>query len=166
MSCQPYENAEDIAVVVPEQGLDFDMLAQHVEAERLDVLQTVIHLLVAARRVDALSPIALIEQTALKDGLPVQREIVHPAPLRARKAAQSEVALYAVLARRDDDAVQLGCIRGPWLAGGGIHAHLLARGALRLPQQRFAVVDRIGDDAAVRLAGDRKRSALVIGAKF
>ena len=61
-------------MVVPAKGLDFDVLAQHVEALSFGQFDVIDKCLVAGRGHEAVGPVALIQQAVQKVGLVVQTE--------------------------------------------------------------------------------------------
>ena len=62
----PDEHAEAVAVIVPAHGLDFDVLAEHVEAHVLHELNIEHHRVVARRSVESVREVSLIEHAVLE----------------------------------------------------------------------------------------------------
>ena len=63
----PDEDAQTVAIVVVEHGLDFGVLAEHVEAELFHGGELVKKRLCRGRGINALLPISLIEKSVLKN---------------------------------------------------------------------------------------------------
>ena len=118
----PNEHAENIAPVVPTGGLYFEVLAKHVEAHLLRLLDLPFHGLVRRRRQPALRPERLIEQPNLVAKLVVQQEARHATNLSRFNLAHTEVAFHPV----DDLTVfrKLKC-------------QVVKKGALRAPKLRI-----------------------------
>ena len=62
----PDEHAEAVAVIVPAHGLNFDVLAEHVEAHVLHELNIEHHRVVARRSVESVREVSLIEHAVLE----------------------------------------------------------------------------------------------------
>ena len=62
----PDEHAEAVAVIIPAQGLNFDVLAEHVEAHVLHELDIENHGVVARRSVESVREVPLIEHAVLE----------------------------------------------------------------------------------------------------
>ena len=62
----PDEHAEAVAVIVPAQRLDFDVLAEHVEAQVLHELNVKNHRVVARRGVEPVREVALVKNAVLE----------------------------------------------------------------------------------------------------
>ena len=116
----PDDEAQLIAVVIPALRLDLGVLAQKVEAQLFYGLQFPYHCPIAGRGVQALGPVALIQQAVEQDGLAIQAEahdpvgIRHTAPLAQGKVAVDGVALlFLSLRGAHDQVVQKRRIRAP-----------------------------------------------------
>ena len=93
----PHQHAQPVAVIVPARGFCLDVLAQHVEAERLGALDVRAQRLVGGGGVQAVRPIALIEQPALKIRLAVEQKTGRAGGvLFYLEGAQAEIAGDAV----------------------------------------------------------------------
>ena len=67
----PDEHAEPVAVIVPAQGLNLDVFAQHVKAHVLRRLDIEDECLIGRGGVHSVGPVALVEQTVVEIGLAV-----------------------------------------------------------------------------------------------
>ena len=117
----PDDEAQLIAVVIPPLRLDLRVFAQQIEAQFLDGLQFMHHRRVGRRGIQALRPVALVEQTVQQEGPVVQAEAQHTlcigrtAPLPQGEIAVHRVeALFLPLGRTDGQVVEEGAVRAPW----------------------------------------------------
>ena len=93
----PDHKAQPVAVVIPALRLDFCVLAQQVEAQRFHLAQLPLHRRIGRRGIQALRPVALIQQAVEQDGLSVQAEAQHALRIRlTAPLAQGKVAVHGV----------------------------------------------------------------------
>ena len=125
----PHDDPQPVAVIVPPQRLDLDVLAQHVEAHVPGGLNVPDHGLVRRRGVQAVGPVALVQQARLEAGLAVQGQ--HPAApvLHNGEFPHTEVAFHPVAGgQRHLQIVQIRVLRAPGaevLRRNGAHAQSL-----------------------------------------
>ena len=101
-------------MVVPAHGFDLDVFSQQVKAHGLGSLDIVDERFVAGGGIQAVGPVALIQQAALKIRFAVEEQALHAAPVRAHlHLAHAEVALHPVLAQSDGQIVEIGVLRTP-----------------------------------------------------
>ena len=108
-------------MVIPALRLDLGVLAQQVEAQRFHLAELPLHGCVRGRRIQALRPVALIQQTVEQDGLVVQAEAQHPVGVRCTAPlAQGKVTVHRVepgflpLVGAHRQVVKEGRVRAPW----------------------------------------------------
>ena len=107
-------------MVVPAFRLDFGVLAQQVEAQLPHGVQFVLHGGVGGRGVEAVGPIALVQQAVEQDGPAVQEKppdalcILFAFPLAEGKIAVDGVeALFFALGRADGQIIEEGAVGAP-----------------------------------------------------
>ena len=107
-------------MVVPALRLDFGVLAQQVEAQLPHGVQFVLHGRVGGRGVEAVGPIALVQQAVEQDGPAVQEKtpdafcILFAFPLAEGEIAVDGVeALFFALGRSDGQIIEEGAVGAP-----------------------------------------------------
>ena len=117
----PDDQAQTVAVVIPALRLDLGVLAQQVEAQRFHLAELPLHGCVRGRGIQALRPVALIQQAVEQDGLVVQAEAQHPVGVRCTAPlAQGKVTVHRVelgflpLVGAHRQVVKEGRVRAPW----------------------------------------------------
>ena len=112
----PDEHTEPVAMVVPAQRLDLDMLAQHIEAHRLGGADIVDKRLIRRCGIESVRPVALIKQTVLEVWLVIQEQPRHSVfVLCDGYLAHRKVAEHLVLPAAYAEAVELWVLRAPRL---------------------------------------------------
>ena len=128
----PHQHTQPVAMVIPARRLYLDMLADHVEAAVLHLLNVVYHGAVGRGREHALGIIALIEQAALEDIFPVELDPLEAARVRAKlDFPHGEITAHAVFAALYPHLVKKGRIGRPELDAGQLY-HVVARAAVKL----------------------------------
>ena len=110
----PHEHAEPVAVVVPAQRLDLDVLAQHREAEIPGGADVMGQRLVRRCGAEPVGPVALVEQPRVQVGLAVEQQ--PGPPLRVRPdpdRAHPDIAGHPVRAEEHLHVVQERVLRRP-----------------------------------------------------
>lgn len=110
----PDEHALLVAVIVPAQRLDFDVLPYHVEAHGLHQLDIVFQRGVGGRREHPVRPVALVEHAGVEVGLVVEGEPAIAVPVRDDgELPHTEIGAHDVVADLDREVVQLGVFGRP-----------------------------------------------------
>ena len=110
----PDDHAKAVTVIVPAHRLNFDVLAQHVEAQVLHGLDVPDHGLVAGRGIEAVGPVALVKKAMLEIGLIVQSQHLAALVLHDGELAHAEIALHMVAAENIDlQRIEEGILRTP-----------------------------------------------------
>ena len=109
----PHQHPQPVAVVIPPQRLDLDVLAQHVEAQLLHGADVTDHGLVRWRGVQSVGPVPLIQQPRLEIRLVVQGQHLPPLMLHEGEFPHAEIAGDTVLSQRDVHVVQKRVLRRP-----------------------------------------------------
>ena len=122
----PNDHPQPVAVIVPPQRLDLDVLAQHIEAHVPGGLNVPDHGLIRRRGVQPIGPVALVQQPRLEAGPVVQGQ--HPAApvFHNGELPHAEIALYPVAGGQSHlQIVQIRILRAPGaevLRRNGAHA--------------------------------------------
>lgn len=112
----PHQNAFLVAVVVPAQRLDFDVLAQHIEAHGFDHFHVPFECGVGRRRKHAVRPITLVEKSRVEVWLVVEPHTLEALAVRhPTEFAHAEVGFDYVVAHFERYVVKFGVFGGPKL---------------------------------------------------
>ena len=103
----PDQQTEPVGPVEPALRLDLDVLAHHVEAEVLVLLQVVPESGVGGGRVDAVRPVALVQRARLEDELAVQHRAQHTVDAGEADGAHAGVAADGVDRRAGGQQLRL-----------------------------------------------------------
>ena len=110
----PDQHAQPVAVVIPAQRLQLDVLAQHIEAHPLHRLDVVDHGLIGGRCEHAVRPVALIQHAGMEVRRVVELQARHALTVHAHgELAHGKIAFHAVLPRKDRQIIQIGIFRRP-----------------------------------------------------
>ena len=148
----PDDQPQTVAVVVPAVGLDFDVLADHVEAGFSDLRKIEDHCFVRRRRVNAVRPVSLIQHALLKNHFMIETQPrayapgpVFERPLLHGKTTQRRIRPHAVLPRTNIKIIQIRILAAPEssLPRRNLHGNPAVRAAGR---KEFAGGDRLGAD--------------------
>ena len=120
----PDYHAESVAVIVPAQGLDLDMLSEHIKAEALHLGDIKYHRFVVGWSQTAVAPIALIEQAALEIGLVIEHKarqtllILADAELSHAEIALDGIDSFAVFLHGEYKVIESRALGAPELRIG------------------------------------------------
>ena len=112
----PHQHTLFVAVVVPPERLDLDVLADHVEPQRFDEFDVVFERGVGGGGEHAVRPIALVEHAGVEIGLVVEREALETLAVRHHgELAHPEIGTHDIVAHLDGEVVEFGIFGGPQL---------------------------------------------------
>ena len=124
----PDHKAQPVAVVVPALRLDLGVLAQQIESQRFHLAQLPLHRRIGRRGIQALRPVALVQQAVEQDGLSVQAEAQHAPRIRlTAPLAQGKVAVHGV-------ELLLPSLRGA-------HGQVIQKRGIRAPRKEMFLRD-------------------------
>ncbi len=110
----PDDHAQPVTVIIPAQGLQLDVLTQHIKAHFLCQPDIPDKGLVAGGGHQAVGPVALIQKAMKKIGSVIQTEPGDPFFVGLYgEGAQCKVALYGVLVCCQSKGVQVRLLRRP-----------------------------------------------------
>ena len=93
----PYQHAHRVTMVIPPGGFHLDMLAQHIEAQRLCLFNVPAQRFIAGRGVQPVRPVSLIQKPFLEVRPAIEQKIRCAVLIRLHsEGAQAEVAFYPV----------------------------------------------------------------------
>ena len=112
------DHPQPVAVVIELLRLDFDVLAQGVEAQGFHRQDVFFIGLRAGGGVQAVAPVALVQKAAKKIGLAVQAQAGDAADFPDGDRPQGEVGAHPVFAAGQRKIVKIGVLRGPRMGFG------------------------------------------------
>ena len=142
------DHAQLVALVVEFVGLNLDVLAEHIEAQRLHGENIVGKTLGAGRRQQTVGPVTLVQQTVEEVRFAVETQALILAHLLDLQTADGEIALHPVLRRGHGEVVEIGVLRGPEtgiLRGDG-HGTILHFEVTQTRHSRHSVHGRLDGD--------------------
>ena len=110
----PYQHSQPVAVIVPALRLYFDMLSEHIEAKILHGPDVINKCFVAGGGVQAVGPVALIQDAGLHIGAVIQENTAQAVAAGLDIAfAHGKITFHPVILHFQGCMVKEGILRGP-----------------------------------------------------
>jgi len=112
----PYDHSQTIAVVIPSQGFDLDMLPEHVESQTFCEANIIDKSLIAGSSHQPVGPVALIQDPVEKIGFVIQAEAGDTLRISLYGvAAHGKIPFHGITIGSQSKGIQPGVFRTPGL---------------------------------------------------
>jgi len=117
----PYDHAQTITMVIPAQGLNLDMLPEHVESQSLCEANIIDEGFVAGSGHQSVGPVALIQNSVEEIGSVIQTKTQDPLGIFFHcEHTHGKIAFHGIVIGRQGKRIQPGMFRTPGLEVRGI----------------------------------------------